>query len=454
MTYAKSYEVYRATSENGEYIKLSTITGNAINNSAVTAGKVYYYKVKALNSDNPKASAESEVVKQIAKLSAPSVSKENDNGGKPLLSWSKVTGADKYEVYRATSSNGSYSKIATVAESSWSDSSAAIGKTYYYKVKAVSELDDAAAAESSAVAVTCQAEKAAVERVAGPNRYETAVAVADKLKEAKGIEKFNNVIVAYGDNYADALAGSYLAKVKDAPILVVNTNTVTEKYVRDYINKNVNKNGTVYILGGEGVVTKRFENSLSGYNVKRLGGATRFDTNLSILKEAGVKNEDILVCSAWSFADSLSASAVGKPILLVDSKLNATQKTYLSSLGSENYYLIGGESAVSNTVKAEVGKYGKATRIAGANRYTTSAAIADKFFTAGSSSIVVASGLDFPDGLTGGPLAMENSAPLFLVADRNTGSANEFVKGYESGLVTVVGGTGAVSEAIVNQIIG
>ena len=450
--YADRFELYKATDVNGPYEKISANTGTTFTTNNVKAGQVYYFKVKAINDKNPNASSVSTPVAQIAKLAPTSVKATNDSNGKPVVSWSKANGADVYEVYRATSANGVYTKVQSTSAVSYTDTAAAKGKTYYYKVKAISNLDENAASESSIVSAVCKAESAAVERFSGKNRYETAVAVADSLKKTQGIDKFDSVIVAYGDNYADALAGSYLAKVKNAPILVVNENA--ETYVKNYIDKNVNKNGNVYLLGGEGVVSKRFENSLKGYNVKRLGGANRFETNLNILKESGVKNEDVLVCSAWSFADSLSASAVGKPILLVDTNLNSVQKAYLNGLSSKNYYLIGGTGAVSDAVRAEVSKYGKVTRVSGLNRYTTSKAIADKFFPNGSSGIVIASGDDFPDGLTGGPLAMAKSAPLFLVSPGNTISAKDYVAKNEAGLVTVVGGTGVVSDKVVNDIIG
>lgn len=452
VVYANSYHVTRAKEPNGKYWDMGTISGNKMNNSGLTPGQVYYYKVEALNTNKPGSSAVSEVVAQIAKLAQPSAKTTNDSAGKPVVSWGKVNGADSYEVYRATSTNGTYSKVQTTSAVSYTDTSAVKGKTYYYKVKAVSKLDENAASESNTVSAVCKAESAAVERFAGNNRYATAMAVADSLKKAQGVDKFDSVIVAYGDNYADALAGSYLAKVKNAPILVVNE--YAESSVKDYINKNVKNNGNVYLLGGEGVVSKRFENSLTGYNVKRLGGSDRFATNLNILKEAGVKSEDVLVCSAFSFADSLSASAVGKPILLVDSGLTSAQKAYLSGLSSQNYYLIGGTGAVTETVRSEVGKYGKVARVSGANRYATSKAIADKFFPNGSSGIVIASGDDFPDGLTGGPLAMAKSAPLFLVNSGNANYAKDYVSKNEAGLVTVVGGQGVVPDKVVNGIIG
>lgn len=452
VVYANSYKVTRANELNGKYWDMGTISGNKMNNSNLTPGQVYYYKVEALNTNKPGSSAVSNVVAQIAKLSSASVKATNDSAGRPVISWGKVTGADSYEVYRSASENGTYTKVYTSSSVNFTDTSAVKGQTYYYKVKAVSKLDENASSESSIVSAVCKAESAAVERFAGNNRYATAMAVADSLKKAQGIDKFDSVIVAYGDNYADALAGSYLAKVKNAPILVVNE--YAETGVKQYIDKNVKKNGNVYLLGGEGVVSKRFENSLTGYNVKRLGGSDRFATNLNILKEAGVKNEDILVCSAFSFADSLSASAVGKPILLVDSSLTSAQKAYLNGLSSQNYYLIGGTGAVTEKVKSEIGKYGKVSRVSGDNRYATSKAIADKFFPDGSSSIVIASGDDFPDGLTGGPLAMAKSAPLFLVNSGNTGNAKAYVANNKAGLITVVGGTGVVPDKIVNDIIG
>ena len=274
------------------------------------------------------------------------------------------------------------------------------------------------------------------------------------LKEQQGVDKFDNIIVAYGDNHADALAGSYLAKVKNAPILVVNSRM--ESYVKDYIDANASKDGTIYLLGGEGVVSRNFANSLtsSGYNVKRLGGANRYETNMSILKESGVTNEDILVCSASSFADSLSASAVGKPILLVNTSLYDEQKYLLSTFDTDRFYLIGGTGAVTTTVGTELRQYGAVERVAGSNRYTTSKAIADKFFAGGSDTIVIASGDDFPDGLTGGPLAMSMSSPLFLVNDRNTSSAAEYVADHGLDVITVIGGTGAVSGDAANAIAG
>ena len=54
------------------------------------------------------------------------------------ISWSKVTGAKKYYIYRASSKSGEYKKIASTTKLSYSDKKINQNKTYYYKVRAVS----------------------------------------------------------------------------------------------------------------------------------------------------------------------------------------------------------------------------------------------------------------------------------------------------------------------------
>lgn len=294
-----------------------------------------------------------------------------------------------------------------------------------------------------------------IERYAGDNRYETAMLTADALKSSLNSVEFENIIVASGDDYADALAGSYLAKVKKAPVLLVNMNQ--ESSVKNYISKNLKKNGTVYLLGGEAAVSGKFEKSLKSMDVKRLGGANRYETNMKILRETGVKNEDILVCTGMDFADSLSASAVGKPIVLTSVRgLNDSQKAYLRNVKIKDVYLIGGTGAVSNSVGNQFKIYdddGKVRRISGANRYETSTEIAEKFFPGGNEIAVLAYAMDFPDGLSGGPLAMSLDAPLLLVDGMRYSDAAEYVRNAEVEKLVVMGGDTLIPETVVNKII-
>ena len=157
---AAKYEVYRARSLNGDYIKYSTVTGTSYTNiSYIENGNTYYYKVRALKSDGT-AGAWSSIVSvtyraaSTGTLPAPTVTGGNDSQGRPTLKWNAVSGAAKYEVYRARSKDGDYIKYATVTGTSYTNTSyIENGNTYCYKVRALKS-DGTAGAWSSIVSVT------------------------------------------------------------------------------------------------------------------------------------------------------------------------------------------------------------------------------------------------------------------------------------------------------------
>ena len=61
----------------------------------------------------------------------------DDQRGGVRLTWLKTTGTSRYDVYRSYSKNSGYKRIAKVNGTSYTDASASLGKTAYYKVKAV-----------------------------------------------------------------------------------------------------------------------------------------------------------------------------------------------------------------------------------------------------------------------------------------------------------------------------
>ena len=288
------------------------------------------------------------------------------------------------------------------------------------------------------------------QRLAGNTRYATAIEAADELKTLLGVDKFSSIIVSSGENFADALAGSYLASVKDAPILLVKSSTI--KTVKEYIKSNLIPGGTVYLLGGVSAVPAAMESGLDSFTVKRLGGATRYDTNLMILQEAGVTDEDVIVCTGKNFADSLSASATGLPILLVKDGLTSAQKEFLDCTSGRKI-IIGGENAVSKRVETQLASYGEVSRLAGGTRYDTSVLVAKTFF-AGPTQAVIAYGENFPDGLSGGPVANAIGAPLILTRAGKEKAAADYIS--ESGITGgyVLGGTAVLPEKTVNKVFG
>ena len=138
---ATSYKVYRATSQNGTYSLLGTVTTTSYINTGAKDGVTYYYKVKAVNSAGESAysntvSGQSKSV--TPKPSAPVVKiGHSATSGKPMLTWNAVDGAASYKVYRATAKNGAYSVINTTKALTYTNTGAALGTTYYYKVEAL-----------------------------------------------------------------------------------------------------------------------------------------------------------------------------------------------------------------------------------------------------------------------------------------------------------------------------
>ena len=131
---ATSYKVYRATSQNGTYSLLGTVTATSYTNTGAKAGTTYYYKVKAVNSAGE--SAYSNVVSGRATVTTLTMG-HSATSGKPMLTWNAVSGATSYKVYRANSKNGAYSVINTTKALTYTNTGAALGTTYYYKVEAL-----------------------------------------------------------------------------------------------------------------------------------------------------------------------------------------------------------------------------------------------------------------------------------------------------------------------------
>lgn len=292
-----------------------------------------------------------------------------------------------------------------------------------------------------------------VYRIEGADRYETSLEAAKLLKEQLCVDKFSAVILADGRNFPDALAGSYLAGMMDAPILMIKDKAKYVEPLKAFIEENLNSGGTIYVLGGQNAIPDNVLQGLDDYEIKRLAGDTRYETNLLILNEAGITNEEILVCTGKDFADSLSASATKRPILLVKSKLTLEQQEFLNTYKSNKKYIIGGVDAVSADVEKALGQYGfkKGNRLAGKGRYETSILVAETFFEQ-TDAAVLAYASNFPDGLSGGPLAMSKNAPLILTIDRKMSIAEKYTKDMGIKIGAVLGGNGLISDNAVKNI--
>ena len=298
-------------------------------------------------------------------------------------------------------------------------------------------------------------------RLEGLDRSETALRVAEALRVKLDVDRFNSVIISNGNGFADALAGSYLAAVKGAPILLLKNTNTFDSANETYILNNLVSGGTVYILGGTAAVSTQVEDSLkaAGYHVVRLSGQDRFETNLEILKEAGVgKSDEILIATGWNYADSLSASATGKPILIVNEAKNSLtedQIQFLKDHASNKYTIIGGEAAISKALEDAINAIVETDvdRVYGETREDTSVKVAQRYFK-NPDMVLIAYSRNFPDGLCGGPLAYAYDAPLLLTCGGQESFAAQYVnsEGISGGFV--LGGSAAVSDQSLTLIFG
>lgn len=144
---AAKYWIYRSTDgKNFKYYDSTKST--SYTNNSTTIGTTYYYKVKAVTViDGENITTDYSAVKSIkCTTAAPSLSISRVNG-KPKLSWKSVSGATKYWIYRSTDGKN-FKYYDSTTKTSYTNSGAASGTKYYYKVKAVATVNGKSVASS------------------------------------------------------------------------------------------------------------------------------------------------------------------------------------------------------------------------------------------------------------------------------------------------------------------
>lgn len=295
-----------------------------------------------------------------------------------------------------------------------------------------------------------------INRIYGGNRYQTSINIANNFSS----ETVQNVIVASGNNFPDALAGSVLSKQLNAPILLVDKSLNGSQDSINYIKNHLDKSGVVYVLGGTSSVNNEYIDyvkSLGFSNVKRLGGKNRFDTNRVIVESMNVeKGKPVIIVNGNNFPDALSISSIaslkGYPIMLSNANsLSEEIKGKVSKIEPSTVYLIGGEGSLNNNIIDEVKNLvpniedKNIVRIWGQNRYETSLNIC-KYFKLDTDTVVIANGENFPDALSGSALAAKLQAPILLTNGKDISTQKNYVDSTNYINKIILGGYGAVSE--------
>ena len=183
---AKEYNIYRSTSKFGNYSLMKTTTSTSYTNTTAKAGTVYYYKVRAIGTKSAANSSYSEIKSRTCDLARTTVTLSNvASTGKIKVSWSKVSGAAKYKVYRATSEFGTYSLKKTTTSKTWTDTNTTAGKTYYYKVIAVHKKSAANSADSVIKSRMCDLKAPVVKITTSSGKPKVSWAAVTGAKEYK-----------------------------------------------------------------------------------------------------------------------------------------------------------------------------------------------------------------------------------------------------------------------------
>ena len=137
----KGYQIYRATSKNGEYkcIKILSSSKTSFTDKGIKKFTKYFYKIRTFKDISSKSEYSSfSKIKEKSALQKANITSKKYANSKLTLNWSKIKNITGYEVYRATSKQGKYTKIATInsKKTSYADSKVKIGKVYYYKIRA------------------------------------------------------------------------------------------------------------------------------------------------------------------------------------------------------------------------------------------------------------------------------------------------------------------------------
>lgn len=146
---AASYQIYRSTKKDGDYQNIKTIDSvgtSSWTDSSVKTGKTYYYKIKVVvKTQNGNQTSGFSNVKSAKAVPAKTTLKAKASNAKNVkLTWSKVKGANGYEIYRSNRKDGKYQKVKTISKggtTSYKDGKLKKSTTYYYKIRVYRKVD-------------------------------------------------------------------------------------------------------------------------------------------------------------------------------------------------------------------------------------------------------------------------------------------------------------------------
>ncbi|WP_051599298.1 cell wall-binding repeat-containing protein [Metaclostridioides mangenotii] len=286
-----------------------------------------------------------------------------------------------------------------------------------------------------------------IEYLTGKDRYDTAVKISQNT-----FTSANNIILVNDSSLPDALSVTPYAKVKNAPILLTQSNKLNDQ-TRKEIERLKAKN--VYIIGGENSVNKDVKNDLEsrGYTVKRISGEDRYATSLTVAKELDkISNisEISVVNGEKGLADAVSIGAIsaqnGMPIILTnptDNMVNIIELVKTENINKT--YVVGGDRWFPNDI---ANKLPSVERISGIDRNMTNLKVINRFYKDSTLNNLYVSknGMgnqeNLIDALSVGVVASKNQSPVMLVGNSLNISQKLLISNKKFKVITQVGGEG------------
>ena len=293
------------------------------------------------------------------------------------------------------------------------------------------------------------------DRLSGISRYETAVAIS---KNQFSSSKY--VVLANGQAPNDILVASSLAGNLNAPILITDRNSLNASTKAEIQRLN---SSNIIVIGGNSKISSAVTNSLKsmGKNVEVINGSSDADMSVKVANKAmEFKSANtVILSSEKSLPDSLSASALaaknGYPIIYTGKNaISGVAKGFIKNGKISNVIIVGGDQTISNGVLNSVKSMGKSvSRVYGRSRYDTSLAIAKNYFN-NSSTVGLATGAEFVDSLTSGPVSGLNNQAILLVSNNTLSSGiKDYIKSTGAKSVYLYGGTSWLSEGFRGEVL-
>ncbi len=250
-------------------------------------------------------------------------------------------------------------------------------------------------------------------RLSGADRFATAAAVS----QASFPDGADEVVVASGSGFADALAAGPAAAQRDAPLLLALPDRVPAA-TRDELARLDPQR--VVLAGGQSALSREVEAVLGQVApTERLAGDDRYATAAVLASESETQTAWVATGTGWpdALAAGPAAAAAQAPLLLTArDRLPAATRDHLARMAPERIVAVGGTAAISESVHQQLGEFAaEVTRVAGADRFATAAAVAEASVD-DAAQVVMATGGEPADALSAVPLAARSGAPLLLAA--------------------------------------